>query len=288
MPQRPRAWVNAASPGYFAAMGIPMIEGREFSWRDDAPAERRMAIVNRAFARAYLNGRRATGTLLDIRWVTELNPPGVPWEVVGVAADTRQANLHMEPIPEIFLSMSQVGSEGAVYVVRSRSETGMARILAQTVADVDPRLEKISAGPLGGMVAGNLEPRALGMRLIAGFGALALLLTAVGVYGIVAFRAAQRQREMAIRSALGGTAAEIRKLVLGHGARIGIWGTAAGLAAFQLVAPLLKGQLYQTEPFDLVTTMAVTMTILGITIAASIAPSHRAGKTVLMDVLRDA
>jgi ABC-type lipoprotein release transport system permease subunit len=93
---------------------------------------------------------------------------------------------------------------------------------------------------------------------------------------------------MAIRSALGGTAAEIRKLVLGHGARIGIWGTAAGLAAFQLVAPLLKGQLYQTEPFDLVTTMAVTMTILGITIAASIAPSHRAGKTVLMDVLRDA
>jgi hypothetical protein len=183
----------------------------------------------------------------------------------------------MEPIPEIFLSMSQVGSEGAVYVVRSRSETGMARILAQTVADVDPRLEKISAGPLGGMVAGNLEPRALRMRLIAGFGALALLLTAVGVYGSLHSARPRGSakwrsgRRWAVRRQRSGSSCSVT-------ARASEYGNGGGLAAFQLVAPLLKGQLYQTEPFDLVTTMAVTMTILGITIAASIAPSHRAGR----------
>ena len=73
-PQRPRAWTNVASPGYFAAMGIPLLEGREFSWLYDRPGEHRVAIVNRSFAQMYLRGRPAVGTLLDLRWITDLNP----------------------------------------------------------------------------------------------------------------------------------------------------------------------------------------------------------------------
>src|SRR5436305_3417548 len=104
LPQRSRAWINTATPGYFSAMSIPLIEGRGLSWQDDRPGLHRVAVVNRAFAHVYLQDRRALGTLLDVRWGDDLNPPGVPWEIVGVVGDTRQADLDRDPIPEIFLS----------------------------------------------------------------------------------------------------------------------------------------------------------------------------------------
>ena len=284
LPQRPRSWINAASPGYFAAMGIPLIQGRDFSWQDDRPGVDRVAIVNQTFARAWLPGRRALGTRLDLRWVSDLNPLGVPWEIVGVVGDTRQASLDREPIPEIFLSITQVGMDGGVYVIRTRAS---GKAIASVVADLDPRIQKVGVKPLDLIVQANLGSRSAAIRLVGGFGLLALLLCSVGIYGIVAFRAAERSREMAIRSALGAGAREIRTLILGHGLWLAAWGTAAGIAAFLMASPLLRSQLYGVGAADPISIVAVAAAVLSVALAASIAPSRRAASAAPMQLLRE-
>jgi len=284
MPQRPRAAVNAASPGYFAAMGIALVEGRDFSWLDDRPAVHRVAIVNQAFARTYLAGRRALGSVLDVRWISDVNPSGVPWEIVAIVGDTRQAGLDRDPVPEIFLSVTQVGMDGGVYVIRTR---GTGREIASVVANLDPRIQKVGVKPLRLIVEANLGSRAAAVRLVGGFGLLALLLTAVGIYGTLAFRAAGRSREMAIRSALGATAGEIRGLILGHGLWLAGAGIAAGTALFGIASPLLKSQLYGVSAADPVSIAAVAGAVLSVGLAASAAPSRRAAAAAPVDLLRE-
>jgi predicted permease len=288
IPQRPRAWINSASPGYFEAMRIPLIEGRAFSWRDDQAGRQRVAVVNQTFARTYLQGRERLGTLLDLRWTSELNPPGSQWEIVGVVGDTRQATLDREPIPEIFLSWSQIGADGGVYVIRAAGgEAGLARAIAGSVAQADPRLERISVSPLEVVVERNLESRHAAIRLVGGFGALALLLAAVGVYGMVAFRAAERQHEVAVRVALGATAGEVRNLVLGQGLRLAAVGAALGLAAFIPASRLLAAQVYGVSATDPLSMAVAALLAVGAAGAASIAPAVRAARAAPMDLLRE-
>jgi predicted permease len=288
VPQWPRSGVNAATPGYFAAMGIPLVEGRDFSWRDDRPQVHRVAIVNQSFARAYLRGRGALGTLLDMRWGSDLDPPGVSWEIVGVAGDTRQANLDREPIPEIFLSISQVGMDGGGYVIRTRGEdAGLARAISKVVQDQDPRIQRIGVKRLDFVVERALGSRSAAIRLVGAFGGLALLLTAVGVYGIVSARASERSREMAIRVALGASRSEIRNLVLGHGLRLAAGGTAAGLSAFLMTRPVWKGQFFGISAADPLTAGAVVAVVLLVALAASLGPSWRASRAAPAELLRD-
>ncbi|HMC57563.1 MAG TPA: FtsX-like permease family protein, partial [Candidatus Solibacter sp.] len=300
LPERPRAWVNGATPGYFAAMGIPLLEGRDFSWQRDRPGIHRAAVVNQSFARAYLGGdpgdraggdrnqRRALGSQMEIRWVSDLNPAGSTWEVVGVIGDTRQDGLEHAPSPEVFLSMTQVGSEGAAYVIRTRGDgQALARTIAEAVAQQDPRIERVGVKPLAFVVEQNLGSRRAAIGLVGGFGGLALLLTAIGIYGSVALRAAERGREMAIRMALGATAPQVRNLVLGHGMLLAAAGTGAGLAVFPLLSRWLESQLYGVGRADPPTIAAVAATMIGAALAASLAPSRRAQRIAPMDLLRD-
>jgi hypothetical protein len=267
-------------------MGIPLEEGREFSWVADRPGGHRVAIVNQAFARAYLRGRRAVGTPLDIRWVSELNPAGSQWEIVGVAGDTHQANLDREPVPEIFLSMSQIGAEGAGYVIRARrDDAGLPAAIAGAVAAQDPRIQRVNVEPLALLVERNLAGRDTAQKLAGGFGALALLLTAIGIYGVAAFRAAERSREMAIRSALGATAAQLRGLVLSYGARLTAVGIVIGLGGFACAMPLLRRELYGIAPMDLPSIAGVAVGVLAVAVLASWGPSRRAGRSEPMELL---
>ena len=287
-PQRPRAWTIAASPGYFEAMGIPLTEGRTFSWRDDQPGFRRVAIVNRTFVREFLQGRPHLGTLLELSGASELNPAGSAWEIVGVVGDTRQADLDRDPLPEIFRSWSQIGADGGVYVVRTKGrEAGLTRTIAETVERADPRLERVSVTPLELVVERSLEARRDTIRLVSAFGGLALLLAALGIYGMVAFRAAERQREMAIRVALGATAQDVRGLVLGHGLKLAAAGAVLGVAAFLPASRLLASQLYGVGPSDPLSVAAAGVLAIGAAVAASIAPSVRASRAAPMDLLRE-
>jgi putative ABC transport system permease protein len=287
-PQWPHAWTNVASPGYFAAMGIPLLAGRDFSWRDDRPGRNRVAIVNQSFARAYLAGRQPLGTVLDIRWVSDLNPAGSTWEIVGIAGDTHQSSLDRQAVPEVFLSMTQVGCDGAGYVVHTgRDDTALARAMAASVIEEDPRLERVNVIPMQVLIDRNLGSRTAGLQLVGVFAALALLLTAVGVYGIVAFRAAERSREMAIRMALGANAAHVRRLVLGHAIRLCVAGVTIGIAAFLFAGPLLQSQLYGVAVTDPLSIAAVAICIVAIAVVAAAIPSRRAAGALPMSLLRE-
>jgi putative ABC transport system permease protein len=286
--QRPRASTNVASPGYFAAMGIPLIEGRAFSWSEDRPGGHRVAMVNQTFVRSYLRGRVAPGTVLEMRWVSELNPPGSTWEIVGVTGDTRQSGMDREPVPEIFLSMTQAGADGAGYAIRTRREdAAIPKAITAAVAQQDPRIQRVRPTPLSTLVEQNLDSRDAAIQLVGGFGALALLLTAVGVYGVVAFRAAERSREMAIRMALGATAGEVRGLIFGQGLRFATGGLLAGGAGFFAVSPFLKSQLYGVGASDPPTLVVVACAVFAVAIAACAGPSRRAAKVQPGELLRD-
>ena len=286
--QRPRSWVNTATPGYFRAMTIPLVEGRDFTWQDDRPGNPRAAIVNQAFARAWLRERRALGTLLDLRWASDLNPMGVAWEIVGVVGDTHQADFDRDPVPEIFLPVSQVGMDGGQYVIRARSsDAGLAQAIAKVVENQDPRIQRVGVKSLDFVVERVMGSRSAAIRLVGAFGALALLLTAVGVYGIVAFRASERSREMAIRVALGASRREIRNLVLGHGLRLAAGGTAAGLAVFGLASPVWRGKFFGISPTDPLTISAVVAVVLIVALGAALGPSRRASRALPAELLRD-
>jgi putative ABC transport system permease protein len=286
--QRPRASINAASPGYFAAMGIPLIEGRAFSWSEDRPGGHRVAIVNQTFVRSYSRGRRTLGTTLDIHFVSELNLAGSTWEIVGVAGDTRQSGMDREPVPEVFLSMTQTGADGAGYAIRTqRDDAGIPKAIAAAVARQDPRIQRVRPTRLNTLVERDLDSREAAIQLVGGFGALALLLTAVGVYAVVAFRAAARSREMAIRMALGATVGEVCGLVFGQGFRLAGFGLFAGAAGFFAASPLLKSQLYGVSAADPLTLVAVAAAVFTVALAASAALSRRAARVQPAELLRD-
>jgi len=278
--QRPRARISPVSPGYFAAMSIPLREGRDFSWSDDRLTGQFVAIVNRTFARTYLRGRARVGTVLEAQ--------RTKWTVIGVVSDSRQLGLDREPVPEIFTSISQTGADGAVYVVRTRrEEPGLAQVIASTAAQQDPRLQRVTPTPLELVVERSLGSRKTAMELVGVFGGLALLLTALGIYGIVGFRASERTREIAIRAALGATSVQIRGLILGHGARLALGGVVLGVPCFFLAAPLLRNQLYGIGLSDPVSIASVFLLVFGMALAASVAPSRRAVRTAPADLFRD-
>ena len=285
--QRPRALLNVASPEYFAAMGIPLLAGREFSWRDDRPQVRRVAIVNQAFARAFLKNRHILGTLLELHWVSEWNPPDSTWEIAGVVGDTRQANLDREAAPEIFLSMTQVACDTGFYVIRAqRDDPALAKALAAAVSAQDPRVERVKVLPMQVLVDRNLGSRSGAIELVGAFALLALVLTAIGVYGIVSFRAAERSHEMAIRMALGATGAQVRGLIVRHGMRLTVAGTALGIAAFALVLPLVRSQLYGVAAFDPLSVAIVAGCTGAVALAACAIPGARAARQTPMALLR--
>jgi putative ABC transport system permease protein len=280
IPQRPRAGVNTVSPGYFQTMGTPLLDGREFSYVEDRPSGQRVAIVNEAFTRAYLRGHRAVGTPLDIR--------GSVWEIIGVAADTHQAGLDREPVPEIFLSLSQTGADGCSYVIRFKGDAaGLPQTIGATVAQLDPRLQRVSPEALSLVVERNLGSRRMALRLIGGFGVLALMLMSAGVYGIVSFRAAARSHELAVRVALGATAGDIRRLVFGQGMRLTAAGAGVGLAGFLIVEPLLRSQLYGVTGGDPAVLAPVVGLVFAIAMGACFGPSRRAARAAPMDLLRE-
>ena len=195
-----------------------------------------------------------------------------------------------EPVPEVFLSMSQVGADGdAGYVIRARSDDpGLPQAIARTVADQDSRIQRVNVEPLSLMLERSLEGRNAA-------GSTPWRYRRLGFFAsdghrdlcrIVAFRAAERSREMAIRSALGATAPQLRSLILGQ-RRLAMVGTLAGIAGYACAAPLLESQLYGIAVLDAPSIALVACGVCVVAVLASFAPSLGADRSAPIDLLRD-
>jgi putative ABC transport system permease protein len=291
MPRRrgegdPSVSVQAAfrivSPGYFAALGMRVAQGRGFDETDSATS-RRVVVVNEAFARTYLGP-----SPLD-----EPVPAGrdeQPWSVVGVVEDVRGHEAG-EARPEIFVSAAQwddgIGMQEPALVVRAAAAPATAAAAIRTaVRELDPDLALASVATMEDRLHERLATPRLYAVVLATFAAFALAIAAVGLFGVLSYLVAQRSRELAIRSALGATAARIALLVVGEGLLVAALGLAVGIACAAAAARGVAHLLYGFSPWDLASYGLVVILLLAAAALACVLPARRAAKVNPIELLK--
>jgi predicted permease len=279
---------SLVSPGYFRAMGIPILRGRDFT-EQDGRASPNVAIVNETFARQYLPGRDPIGQ--RFYW------GGRPiFSIVGVAADVHISALDADPPPMIYHSMFQVesgGSSRTAFVVRlARSEAGapapenMLQVLQQQMRSLDKDLPIYGVTTLNALVSESIAQRRFTMLLMGGFALIALLLAIMGLFGVISYLVAQRTREFAVRIALGADNSKIGGMVLKQAALLSSAGCGIGFALFLLSAPLLRSSLYRISRFDPLTLALVPLLLAGVAMGAAYLPARRATRVDPLVALR--
>jgi putative ABC transport system permease protein len=282
---------NAVTPGWFAAYGTPLRDGRDFDGRDTASAPA-VVVVNDAFVRRFLPGRRALGETVDARTVI-----GVVGDQVvqgGYNADGTPRSLRDEAPPEIYVPLAQsagLGVPGKTDInISVRSTAGPPALLARSVGAaliaVDGNLA-FTFRPLADALSASIARERLLAMLSALLGALALLLAGLGLYGVMSYAVSRRRTELGIRLALGAAPRAVVRLVLARvallvGAGV-VAGTAASLWLSRFVAPLL----YDLHPRDPVTLMAAALTLAAVGVLAAWLPARRASRIDPAQLLRD-
>lgn len=283
--RRPSADFALVAPGFFRAMQIPIVAGRDFTEADNDAAPRVIA-VNESFARRFLPGRNPIGQRVKIGLST--TEKETPWrEVVAVVRDFKQLTLDEAPRPADFVPYAQ-GLISPMYLV-IRTSDAPARVIDEirgAVSKKDRELALYDVRTLEEYVDRSVASPRFQTLLIALFALLALALTAVGLYGVVAYGVAQRTREFGIRLALGARPQQLRRLVLRNAMRLAAAGVAIGVAGAALAARLLGAALYDVHPLDPATFAAVVATLFAVALVASFIPARRATQVDPMLALR--
>jgi putative ABC transport system permease protein len=271
--------VNISSPGYFQAMNIPFVEGRDFDDRDSGKSPD-VVIINQEMARRYWPDEDPIGKRLAVG--------NGPWrEVVGVVGDVKQSGLDVETRPEMFWPYYQMGLPFATIVVRTKGDPkAMAAAVRGEMQAIDKDLPIYNVKTVEEIISESVAPRRLNMLLLGTFGGLALVLAAVGLYGVMSYSVAQRTREIGIRMALGADQGVVMRLVLSQGMALALIGVAVGVGASLLLTRLMSSLLYGVSATDPVTFAAISLMLVGVAGAASYVPARRAMKVDPMIALR--
>ena len=258
------------TPGYFTAMDIPMLAGRDVT-AADTPDKEPVAVINETFARLVYPGDNPIGR----KFILNLGNDK-PHEIIGVVGDVKLVTLEGEIRPTAYLSSRQYAFGLMNFVVRTTGDPALlAPSAVRIVRDIDPLLPVSAVRPLEEVFAESIaRPRltAVAMSIFAG---AALLLAALGVYGIVAYSVSQRAREFGIRVALGARPGQIIGMVVGQNLRIVAFGLIAGLVAAIPATRLLRGLLFQVGPNDPMTFVAIGVMLAAVAIVASYLPARR-------------
>jgi putative ABC transport system permease protein len=268
--------------GYFATLGIALIAGRDFTDGDDAHAPR-VAIVDDRVARSMWPGESPVGKRFR-------EPPwrGGEWvTVIGVVAHVHTASFESDPLPQVYWSYRQWTQDRMVLAVRSRiDEASLLPSVTRAIHSVDPEQSVYDVNTMATLVDHALAQRWLTTILIAGFAAFALVLAAVGLYGVVAFDVAHRLRELGIRVALGATPSDIVRLVVRSGTAMAAVGAAAGLVLAVIAAGVMRAMVYGVAPRDAVSLGAATCSLVIVAVFASYLPARRAARVDPATALR--
>ena len=258
------------TPGYFTAMDIPMLAGRDVT-AADTPDKEPVAVINETFARLVYPGDNPIGR----KFILNLGNDK-PHEIIGVVGDVKLVTLEGEIRPTAYLSSRQYAFGLMNFVVRTTGDPALlAPSAVRIVRDIDPLLPVSAVRPLEEVFAESIaRPRltAVAMSIFAG---AALLLAALGVYGIVAYSVSQRAREFGIRVALGARPGQIIGMVVGQNLRIVAFGLIAGLVAAIPATRLLRGLLFQVGPNDPMTFVAIGVMLAAVAMVASYLPARR-------------
>jgi predicted permease len=279
-----RVDINRVGPRYFETLGIRLLQGRDFSLRDDA-GEPLVAIVTPALAARMWPGENPIGKRLSApEWG---GPPRPPIEVIGLAVDTRSHSLAGAPVAVMYLPVLQNYDGRTRLVVRTASEpAGAIAGIEQTLHGVNPELALYRPETMGDHVAQSVWAQRMAMEWIAAFALMALVLSAIGLYGAMAQLVSQRTREVGIRMALGATPEAVSRMVVMQGMWVGVTGAAAGVPSALLVTGMLRQWLSQVGPRDPLSYVAAALVLWTVLLAACWIPARRAARVDPVESLR--
>jgi predicted permease len=291
-----RAWRADVLGDYFSAQGIPLIRGRVFTEADRADSPL-VAIVNRTLAERYWPGHDPVGKRI------RLGPkdPSFPWmTVVGEIGDLKQGSADQDTMPQFYQPVTQLkrafgnsmppdmpdASWGSIVLRSAIPPEQMAESLRMAVRSIDPQLPLLHMKSMEEAVDDSQAPRRFIAGLISSFAAMAVALAALGVYSVVAFSVASRNREIAIRLALGSRRSGIMRLILFSGTRLGLAGCFLGAIVAFFATRLLRSFLFRVDPLDPLVLVFAAASVLALVILASLIPAREAASVEPMQVLR--
>ncbi|HEV3408938.1 MAG TPA: FtsX-like permease family protein, partial [Chthoniobacterales bacterium] len=270
----------STGPGYFDVMSIPL-RGRDFRM-DENKVEARVAIVNETFAKRFYPGQDPIGKRFNFR-----GPDNPWWEIVGVVPDGKYNSLGENPKAAVFTPFFRDFEGMVTLVARTRGDPRAAlRALQAEIRKLDPELPIYSAKTLTEHMGTSLFPARMAAIALGSFGVLALILAAVGIYGVMSHVVAGRTREIGLRMALGAQLSDVQKLILRQGMWLAGIGAVIGLAVALGGAQLLKSFLYGVSASDPITFTAIALLLLGIALLACWVPARRASRVDPMIALR--
>jgi putative ABC transport system permease protein len=284
---------QVASAGFFAALRIPLLEGRAFRAGDDAAATP-VAIVNRAAAQALFEDEPALGQRVQHGFGSPENPNPV-LTVVGVVGDVHQEGLDQPATPQLYVPRAQagavyggLGSQRATVAVRSELEPAAAIAAVRGVLrDMDAQLPVANVATMDARVSRSVGDRRLVALLMGGFAALALVLGALGIYGLMAYIVARRTRELGIRLALGARRTRVVGRVVGEAATLAGIGCMVGVAAALAAGDVLESLVFGVSARDPVALLAAPLLLLAVASCAALLPARKASSVDPVSVLRE-
>ncbi len=278
--------IRVVTPGYLQAMGIPVAAGRAFA-SSDGPDVTGAVLLGKEAARRLFGSEPAAGHTVVIGTTFGLGRGRAGGRVVGVVNDVRGASLAEPPAPTLYLAYDQYPTDFMTYAVRTRGDpTAVVGAIRGRLREIDADLPMFGVRPMTDLVSASAARARLYAILLGTFAGLALLLAAVGMYGVMAYVVTRRTPEFGVRIALGAKAADILGLVLRRGVLLSLLGAALGLAGALAASRVLSRFLYGVTPTDPVTLVAVPVVLTGVAIAACLVPARRATSTDPMAVLR--
>ena len=280
----PSADVRAVTPGYFAALSIPPIRGRLFG-SEDGPATPHVAVINEELARKHFPGRDPLGRRV------RLGVNSFEATVVGIVRDVREVRLDRRANEQVYVLYEQAPFWRSLRLV-ARAARGvdpaiLAPAIREAVRATDAGQAVAAVRPLADVVAGSVAQPRLRASLVGAFGAIALALAAIGLYGLLSYSVARRTREIGVRMALGARASEVLRLFVSEGLTLGLAGVLVGLAGALALSRALSGFLFAVDPADPAALGGASALLLAVAAAACALPALRAARTDPREALRE-
>jgi putative ABC transport system permease protein len=273
----------SATPEYFRVMGIPLLQGREFS-REDFASTPRVTIISEAMARMYFPNQNPIGK----RLVFGFPPNGeAPREIVGVVGNVRDVELRQAPAAMMYVPFAQAPFWGTVVVVRTNlSVAAVADAIRRDAHAIDKDLPVTDIAAMPELVDATLAQPRFQTLLLGLFSALALTLAAVGIYGVISYSVIQRTHEIGIRMSLGAQPSQVLRLVMGQGIKLALAGVVVGAAAAFALTRLMRSLLFGVSSADPLTFTGVALLLVAVALAACYVPARRAMRVDPMTALR--
>ena len=274
-----------ATPGYFQAMKIPLLRGRTFTPHDEAASGERVILINETLARTIFPNQDPVG-----KFITQGTGTGeaVSLQIVGIVGNVRHGRLENSPNPEIYLPVGVTGWSSMYFAVRTSTSKPLSLLPAvqNAVWSVDKNVALAEVRTMEDLIAKSVANRKFTMLLLTAFAGIAVILAAIGLFGVMSYSVLQRVREIGVRMALGARRIDIFKLIVREGMAVTAIGLIAGIGGAVSLTRLMAGMLYGISPTDISTFALLSALLAGIAFLACWWPAHRASSVEPMVALR--